>query len=371
VLRIDLSDNHGHRQLTHDYDLLLIGAGHAHLGVLRRWALVERPPGRIALVSAGPVAWYSGMLPGLLAGRHSAVDCQVELQSLCRAAKVELIISAVEGLSAAQQHVQLSDGRTLNASWLSLNVGAQVSAPSQWGEGMQVLAVKPFAEFIDGWQHWQSAPQPMAILGGGAAGVELALAIAGKVPQLALFSAGHLLDGLSAGLRLRALGHLHQRGVWVREDCPISGIEEDRLFSGDAPVWRGSRLLLASGAKAFAWPAHSGLGCDEHGFVLIAPTLQSYTHPTIFAVGDCASLPGARKSGVYAVRQGPVLATNLNAALRGLPLKRYRPQRQSLALLATGDGGALLDWHDYSAGGQLFGRWKDFLDKGFIKRHRF
>ncbi|MVW74031.1 FAD-dependent oxidoreductase [Pseudomonas xionganensis] len=352
-----------------DYDLLLLGAGHAHLGVLRRWALVERPPGRIALLSPGPQAWYSGMLPGLLAGRHAAADCQVELLALCRAAKVELIISPVQSLSAAQQQVQLADGRSLKARWLSLNVGAQIATPPQQGDAMQLLAVKPFADFLAGWQQWQAVPQPLAILGGGAAGVELALALAGQVPQLALFCAGHLLDGLSSGLRLRALGHLRQRGVWVREDCPISRIENDCLLSGDEPVWRGRRLLLASGAKAFAWPAHSGLGCDEQGFVLVAPTLQSYTHPTIFAAGDCASLAGARKSGVYAVRQGPVLAANLGAALRGLPLKRYRPQRHSLALLATGDGGALLDWYGHSAGGQLYGRWKDWLDKGFIRRH--
>lgn len=355
--------------MTDDYDLLLLGAGHAHLGVLRRWALVERPAGRIALLSPDPQAWYSGMLPGLLAGRHVPADCRVELQALCRAARVELILAPVASLSAAQQQVQLADGRTLKAGWLSLNVGAQIAAPPRQDEAMQVLAVKPFAEFLQHWQRWQVEPQPMAILGGGAAGVELALAVAGKVPQLSLFCAGQLLDGLSAGLRLRALGHLRQRGVWVREDCPISRIEGDRLLSADEPVWRGQRLLLASGAAAWPWLAHSGLGCDEQGFVLIAPTLQSYTHPRIFAVGDCASLAGARKSGVYAVRQGPVLAANLAAALRGLPLRRYRPQRQSLALLATGDGGALLDWYGHSAGGQLLGRWKDYLDRSFIRRH--
>jgi len=357
--------------VTPDYDLLLLGAGHAHLGVLRRWALLERPPGRIALLSAGPAAWYSGMLPGLLAGRYRPADCQVELQALCRAAKVELLVAPVQSLSAAQQQVQLDDGRTLKAGWLSLNVGAGIATPAQQGEAMQLLAVKPFAGFLEGWQRWQAAPQPLAILGGGAAGVELALALAGQVPQLSLFCAGHLLEGLSAGVRLRALGHLRQRGVWVREDCPISRIEGDCLLSGDEPVWRGSRLLLASGAAAWPWLAHSGLGCDERGFVLIAPTLQSYSHPRIFAAGDCASLPGARKSGVYAVRQGPVLAANLSAALRGLPLKGYRPQRHSLALLATGDGGALLDWHGHSAGGQFYGRYKDWLDKGFIRRHSF
>ncbi|MDO9624772.1 MAG: FAD-dependent oxidoreductase [Pseudomonas sp.] len=352
------------------YDLLLIGAGHAHLGVLRRWARIERPPGRIALLSAGHEAWYSGMLPGLLAGRYVAADCQVELAPLCRAAKVELIIGQAEALSAVQQQMHLTDGRGLNADWLSLNVGAQVFCPPQMGAGMQVLAVKPFAEFLAGWQNWQADPQPMAILGGGAAGVELALALADQVPALALFCRGHLLAGHSAGLRMRALGHLRQRGVRVREDCPISRIDGDCLISGEAPVWRGQRLLLASGAQALPWLAQSGLDGDQAGFVQIATTLQSLSHPHIFAVGDCASLPGVRKSGVYSVRQAPVLAANLNAALRGLPLRHYRPQRQSLALLATGDGGALLSWRDYSAGGRLFGRWKDYLDRGFIQRHR-
>ncbi|MDT4852433.1 pyridine nucleotide-disulfide oxidoreductase family protein [compost metagenome] len=190
------------------------------------------------------------------------------------------------------------------------------------------------------------------------------------MPELSLFCAGPLLAGHAAGLRLRALGHLRLRHVQVREDCPISRIVDDCLISGDEPVWCGHRLLLASGAQALPWLAQSGLNCDDGGFVQIAPTLQSHSHPSIFAVGDCASLPGARKSGVYSVRQAPVLAANLNAVLRGLPLRAYRAQRQSLALLATGDGGALLGWREWSAGGQFYGRWKDYLDRGFIRRHR-
>ncbi|MDM8348997.1 FAD-dependent oxidoreductase [Pseudomonas sp. sp1636] len=352
------------------YDLLLIGAGHAHLGVLRSWTLLERPPGRIGLLSAGHEAWYSGMLPGLLSGRYRAADCQIELAPLCRAAKVELILGQAETLSAVQQQLHLADGRGLNADWLSLNVGGAVARPPQQDLGMQVLAVKPFADFLAGWQAWQADPQPVAILGGGAAGVELALALAGQVAELALFCRGSLLAGHPAGLRLRALGHLRQQRVQVREHCPISRIDGDCLFSADKPVWRGSRLILASGARALPWLAQSGLRCDKNGFVQIAATLQSHSHPHIFAVGDCASLPGARKNGVYSVRQAPVLAANLAAALRGSPLRAYRAQRQSLALLATGDGGALLSWHNCSAGGQLFGCWKDYLDRGFIQRHR-
>ncbi len=353
-----------------DFDLLLLGAGHAHLGVLRRWALGQRPPGRIGLLSPEPAAWYSGMLPGLLAGRFAAADCRIELAPLCRAAGVELVQGAVAALAPESGQVQLSDGRRLAGAWLSLNVGARIAAPPQSGAGMELLAVKPFSAFVDRWRAWQADPRPLAIVGGGAAGVELALAVAGQVPALALFCSGPLLAGHNAGLHLRALGQMRQRGVQVREHCPIDAIDGERLLSGRLPVWRGSRLLLASGAAAWPWLSASGLACDRDGFVRIASTLQSLSHPRVFAVGDCASLPGAAKSGVYSVRQGPVLAANLAAALGGLPLRPYRPQRRSLALLATGDGGALLGWGPFSAGGHWCGRWKDYLDQGFVRRHR-
>ncbi|WP_339515309.1 FAD-dependent oxidoreductase [Pseudomonas sp. RL_15y_Pfl2_60] len=354
-----------------DYDLILVGAGHAHLGVLRRWAMLERPSGRIALVSADTHAWYSGMLPGLLAGRYSAQDCSVELQPICRAAKVELITAQVESLSAEQRQLQLSDGRQLSANWLSLNVGGQVAPLTQQGDAMQCLAIKPFAPFLARWQAWQHSPKPIAIVGGGAAGVELALALADKVPQLSLFCAGKLLAGHNPGLHLRAIGALRQRRVRLREYSPISRVEDDQLFSQDELVWRGERVLLATGAQALPWLEESGLACDARGFVQVLSTLQSQSHGQIFAAGDCASLPGAFKSGVYSVRQGPVLASNLMAALHQQPLKNYRPQKQSLALLATGDGGALLAWRGISAGGQVYGRWKDYLDQSFIRRHRF
>ncbi|WP_417663365.1 FAD-dependent oxidoreductase [Pseudomonas sp.] len=354
-----------------DYDLILVGAGHAHLGVLRRWAMLERPPGRIALVSADPQAWYSGMLPGLLAGRFSAQDCAVELQPVCRAAKVDLIIGQVASISAEQRRVTLAEGRELNAQWLSLNVGGQIAPLAQQGDVMHCLAVKPFAQFLVGWQQLQQSPKPLAIIGGGAAGVELALALADKVPQLSLFCAGKLLAGHSPGLHLRAIGALRQRRVRLREYSPVSRIEDDQLFSEGELVWRGERVLLATGAQALPWLGQSGLQCDARGFVQVLPTLQSQSHGQVFAVGDCASLPGVRKSGVYSVRQGPVLAHNLMAALREQPFKNYRPQKNSLALLATGDGGALLAWRGLSAGGQIYGRWKDYLDQSFIRRHRF
>ena len=360
--------------MNQGFDLLLAGAGHAHLGVLRRWAEPSarhsRPTGRIGLLSADGHAWYSGMLPGLLSGRYQLAECRIELDALCRAAGVELLIGQATGLDSASQQLQLSDGRALDYSYLSLNLGSLPALPAQSGSGLELLPVKPFSAFIQGWQRWQAAPQALAILGGGAAGAELALAIAAKVPTVTLLTGSTLLSGHPPALRRRALKHLARRGVRVQEHCPVEAIVYEQLLSHGRSVWQGHRLIVASGASALPWLADSGLACDAQGFVQINPQLQSTSHSNVCAVGDCASLAHSPHNGVYAVRQGPVLAQNLTALLHGQPLQTFRPQRRALALLATGDGGALASWAGLTCEGSLLGHWKDHLDRGFIQRHR-
>ena len=351
------------------FDLLLAGAGHAHLGVLRLWRAGQRPAGRIALVSEGPYAWYSGMLPGLLAGRYRPQQCRIALEPLCAAAGVELLQGRLVGLEAASNSISLENAEGYAARWLSLNLGSQPQAPTTTDISLALLPVKPFAAFLQGWSEWQKAPQSLAILGGGAAGVELALALGRQVPQLTLLSNSPLLNGHPPALRRRALRHLAAAGVQVMEGVAVDAIQGDSLLVAGQPVWRGGRVILATGASASPWLRESGLDNDARGFVRIGPTLQSLSHHHVFAVGDCASLPATPRSGVYAVRQGPLLAANLAAALASQPLQKYQPQRQALALLADGQGGALLSWAGLTAEGKWLGRWKDRLDRRFMALH--
>ncbi|MCQ4347207.1 FAD-dependent oxidoreductase [Pseudomonas stutzeri] len=352
-------------------DLLLVGAGHVHLGVLRLWAAGGRPPGRIVLLSPEDAAWYSGMLPGLLAGRYALAECRIPLAPLCAAAGVDWRQAAATALEADAGTLQLDGGERLAARWLSLDVGAPPRLPEQDGAGMELLAVKPFPAFVARWRAWQDAPAPLAILGGGAAGVELALALARRVPALTLLAAGELLGGHPPGLRRRALRHLRAAGVELREHCPVARIRGTTLLDPDGrPAWQGPRLLVASGARPLPWLRRSALAGDRDGFVAVAPSLRSLSHPQVFASGDCAGLAGVPHNGVHAVRQGPLLADNLARALGGLPLADYRAQRHSLALLADGQGGALLSWAGWSAEGRWCGLWKDWLDRRFVCRHR-
>ena len=352
-----------------DFDVLLAGAGHSHLGVLRHWAARDRPMGRIGLVSAEPNAWYSGMMPGLIAERYQPRQCRVALPRLCAAAEVEFVQGTIVALQPDTPELLLATGVSLRSTWLSLNLGSLPWLPAQTGDGMELLSVKPFADFLRRWQQWEEAPEPIAVLGGGAAGVELALAMSGRVPAVSLFTAGELLTGHPPRLRRLALRHLNDTGVTVLEQTPIHLVQSDTLISEADICWRGRRLIVATGPSPLEWLRESGLRLDADGFIEVSPSLQSRSHPHVFASGDCASLPGVTRNGVHAVRQAGVLAANLSQASIGQPLRHYHPQAHTLALLADGRGGAMLSWAGLAAEGGVFGKWKNHLDLSFMRRH--
>lgn len=351
------------------FDILLLGAGHAHVVVLRQWATHPIKARRIALLSPSPYAWYSGMLPGLLAGHYRPEQCRIHLPPLCRAAGVEFIQGTLDILEADRKRVRLTDETWLQGQWLSVNTGSIPRLPECQRSPIEICPVKPFADFLLTVERWQKNPEPVAIIGGGAAGVELALALVHQTPSLALFCGGTLLRGHPPSLRTRALRHLRQRGIQVHEHCTADTLAGDKLMSGKQAVWQGNRVIMATGPAPLAWWQSSGLQCDRQGFIQSSATLQSPSHPHVFVTGDCAAIPNTPKNGVYAVRQGEVLANNLKRLFTRQPLVRFKPATSALALLADGQGGALMSWGPLTAEGRWAGRWKDFLDRRFIRHH--
>lgn len=357
--------------------LILAGAGHAHLVTLRSWVKRGlRAPAGSLLVNPTPAAWYSGMMPGLLAGRFRAAECAIDLAPLCRACGVELYLGKVEAVAADAASLLLADGTALEYQLLSLNTGSVPPVPQVRDTSVALLPAKPFPELHQAWNNWQehtaTAPDCIAVLGGGAAAFELALALRASLVRsdVVLICASTLLASHPEALGARARMLLQQRGIRLMEHQSISSIGQGQLFDGERPVLRCEALVAATGASAPGWLSSSGLAVDASGFARVEPTLVSSSHRQVFASGDCASLCGALRSGVYAVRQGSVLADNILARLHGTTLRDYQPQRQALALLATADGGALMSYGRWVAAGRLMGWWKDRLDIGFMQRHR-
>ena len=227
------------------------------------------------------------------------------------------------------------------------------------------------------WPGLRSKALRLAVIGGGAAGFELAMALAHRLrvlgsggSRVALVSGGAALPGSPPRVVQRALQALARQGVTLH-DAACRAIAAAHLHLDN-----GARLdcdvpLLAIGAAAPAWLATSGLALDARGFIATGPTLQSTSHDFVFAAGDVASRSDAPhpKSGVYAVRAGPPLAANLRARLLGRSLQPYMPQKRTLYLLSCGERRAIASWGGWSAEGRWVWRWKDRIDRAFVARY--
>ncbi|WP_019559985.1 MULTISPECIES: FAD-dependent oxidoreductase [Caldimonas] len=360
--------------------LVLAGGGHAHVQVLAAFAQQVLPGVEVTLVTPQPVQWYSGMVPGVIAGRYSAHEAQIDLAALARRAGARVVLDAVVGVRPDARQLRLASGGELAYDALSLDTGGELSRDVIDGAREHALFVRPLHAFMHLWPRLQSlaARQPglqVVVIGGGAAGFELAVAmrhalVAQARVTLVAGNAG-LLPRFPRGLRHRALAVLKSRGITVIADDAVE-IEPGQLrLSG------GSRLpcdapVVALGVQPPAWLAHSGLRLAADGFIATTASLQSVSHPEVFAVGDVSCRIDAPhpRSGVYAVRAGPVLAANLRAWAAGRPYAMYRPQRRALALLSCADGTALASWGPLSARGAWVWRWKDRIDRAFVQAYR-
>jgi NADH dehydrogenase FAD-containing subunit len=274
----------------------------------------------------------------------------------------------------------LGSGEQIDYTLLSLNVGSTLRPPPL--PDTRVLTLRPLSALRPAWEQllhdWRSADSTAALhvaaVGGGAAGFESVLAVVAQLRRLrpdrkvsgALFSRGaELLPGLAAPARRAAERALARSGIALKLGTP-----------GDATTLAGAGLVLwATGAQAHDWQRDAtrrgGLAASDEGFIRIDAQLRSLSHPRVFAVGDGAHWsPGAAlpKAGVFAVRQGPLLLANLQAALTGAALKTYQPQRHFLALLATADGRAIAARGPFGASGRWAWHWKDRIDRAFIGR---
>jgi selenide,water dikinase len=248
---------------------------------------------------------------------------------------------------------------------------------------VHALPIRPIEGFVAAWPGMADRMLrrhrrfDLAILGAGAAGIELAFAAhhralseGGSHLRIALVGSGPLpLEGgpPSAQQRLGAL--LAERGIEWHGGRRATAIESGQIrFDRGAPL-SFDGCLVVTGAAAPAWPAASGLATDERGFIRVGKSLQSLSHPQVHAAGDVAAYADARpKSGVYAVKAGPVLSYNLRAACEGRAPRYWTPQQKALYLVSTGDRHALALWGPWSVEGNWVWQWKDWIDRRFMRR---
>jgi len=361
--------------------LLLLGGGHAHVQVLQAFA--QRPVPGLELTLLTPYAQqvYSGMVPGVLAGHYRLDEALISLLPLAREAGARWLEDAAVGIDTQSRWVRTAQGTTVPYDVLAVDTGGVMQPDRLPGAQAHALFVRPMERFVQQLpgliQRAAQGPLRVAVLGGGAAGVELAMALRFRLDAIAavdtrvtLLTGGpEPLANYTPGVQRRVQGAMADLRVEVLQARCIA-IESSRLQLHDGTWLACDACIVATGAQAPAWLQGSPLALDANGFLLTGPTLQSVSHPDVFAAGDVATRADAphAKSGVYAVRAGPPLAANLRAFIEGRVMQPHTPQRRTLNLMACGGRSAVASWGPWSAQGAWVWRWKDHIDRAFMAR---
>jgi selenide,water dikinase len=372
-------------------DLVLVGGGHSHVTVLKRFGMKPVPGVRLTLICRDVHTPYSGMLPGFVAGHYSFDETHIDLGALARFAGARFYHSAVTRLDLHNKRVYCDNRPPVPFELLSINTGSTPNTAAVPGAAETVVPVKPINSFLERWEALRDramrARQPIriAVVGAGAGGVEILLAIQFRLKQLRadagrsdddihyhLFSeSADILPTHNATVRTCFLDVLKQRNVSIHAGEAVVQVSPGRLRTAGGAEVEADEILWVTAAGAPSWPGEAGLDVDEGGFVRVADTLQSTSHPDVLAAGDVASMINhpRPKSGVFAVRQGKPLERNLRRLLLGKAPVPFRPQMRFLSLISTGDKYAVASRGSWSIRGRAVWRWKDWIDRRFMDKY--
>ncbi|QPM92469.1 FAD-dependent oxidoreductase [Pseudooceanicola algae] len=345
----------------------LLGAGHAN--VLAVPTLRGAMPGaRITLIDAAPQATYSGMFPGYIAGHYRPDDLRVELKDFAARHDIDFLQRRISGLDPVARRVVFHDGGDLSYDLAALDLGSHSNMPEIPGFAAHGVPIKPLGAFVARLGRTDPAA-PIAIIGGGVAGVEIALALRHRgTGPVTLIEAGPTV-GAALGPRARRhlVAALDQAGIRRHTKARVTKIRDTSVLLEEGKQITSRLTIGIAGARAHDWLARD-LPVDAAGFVTVQPTLQVDGQAGLFAVGDCAAMLHAPrpKAGVFAVRQAPVLAANLIAAARGGELRRYDPQGDYLKIISLGGKTALAEWQGLTLRGAWLWRWKNRIDRRFM-----
>jgi len=372
-------------------DVVLLGGGHAHVHVLKAFAMRPESGVRLTLVTRDLETPYSGMLPGVVAGLYTEPEAHIDLLRLAAVTGTRLIHAEAIGLDRARKRVLLSGRPPIAYDLLSIDVGITPALAQIAGAAERGIAVKPIGSFLSKFAALRErcrsprGPRRIAVIGGGAGGVELLLSVRthlladtrsengrGADLTFALVTDGEILpthdpkvrDSFRRAFAARGIAlHEHQQARAVTP-CAIE-LEGGQSVAADA-------VLVTTGAAAPPWFRNTGLALDKDGFLAVGPNLQTLTDPDVFGVGDCVNLVETprEKAGVFAVRAGPPLAANLRRRARGESPKPWRPQRRHLALISTGERYAVASRGPFKTEGAWVWKWKDWIDRRWMRMYQ-
>ena len=373
-------------------DLVLIGGGHSHVAVLKKFGMHPLTGLQITLITRDVHTPYSGMLPGYIAGHYSYDESHIDLRPLAKFCGARLIHAPATFLQLEDKQVICGDRPPIRYDVLSINTGSTPSHIEVPGSREHALAVKPINEFLQGWDALmedalkRKGDYKIVVVGAGAGGVEVALAtqfhlqnflqensFTDKKLRFDLISGtGPILTTHNASIQKRFRRVLGEREITVHKGSKAKRVNANTIELENGNTLQADAIIWATHASAPSWYKESGLAVDERGFIAVNDSLQSVSHADVFAAGDIATVTNypRPKSGVFAVRQGPPLYKNIRRALTNKPIKKHVPQISFLSLISTGDKCAIGSRGMFTFEGAWIWKLKDYIDREFMRKYQ-
>lgn len=362
-------------------DLVFVGGGHTHALVLRKWGMAPVPGVRVTVINPGGTAPYSGMLPGHIAGHYTRDELEIDLVRLARFAGARLIDGAVSAIDPEAKVMTVSGRAPIPYDIAAIDIGITSRMNDLEGFAEHGVPAKPLAVFADRWEAFCATPGDgparIAVIGGGVAGVEVAMACAhrlqglGRAAEVSVIDRGMVLDKVPPRARTVLRDAMVAHGVRsVEGDAPVRvGPEGVHLQSG--ALVEADLTIGAAGATPHPWLSECGFEMRD-GYLVVDEYLRSVSHRDVYGAGDCIHLAHAPrpKAGVFAVRAAPVLGRNLRADLTGAQRKAFNPQRDFLKLISLGGKAALAEKMGFAFSGPGLWQWKDKIDQDFMEQFR-
>ena len=363
-------------------EIVLVGGGHSHSLVLKAWAMNPIKGVKLTLISPTPEVVYTGMLPGFLAGHYKLSEISIDLVKLCRYANATLILGKVTEISKTKNTITIQNREPISFDVISIDVGASSSLNEPVVAPEVLHSVKPFDDFVKKWEKYcsnlvvKSIKPRVAIIGGGVAGCEIALAmtqsfrnLGWREYEISILEKQKILTQVRPHTRVLLRRILANYSIDIYENFTIKSVAGGVISSNDNIILKADFIVVSLGACPHNWLFNTDLPL-KNGFIKVDQNLRIVGTTNAFAVGDCAHFTSypLPKSGVYAVRQAPILIANLRAVLKETKLKTYSPQKKHLKLISLGEKKAISDYFPVSFSGPLVWCIKDYIDRRFMKK---
>ncbi len=363
--------------------IVLVGAGHAHLATFLNLHRFVRSGHRPLVISPHPYYTYSGMGPGVLSGIYEPEQGRIHIQRIAELRGARFLAGTVEGIDTEAGRLYLRGGQKIGYDIVSFNIGSHVPVDSFRRLEGRWIPAKPLENFPVALRQLvdllkaNREPQ-LLVVGGGPAGVEISGNLSRMLQnhrasgRITLVAGTRLLKIFSGRVRKLAAASLRSRGIQILEGMRVTALESGCALLDDGGRLAADYTIIASGVQLSDLFRNSGLPVGPAGGLSVNSFLQSVKHPEIFGGGDCIDFSPRplAKIGVVAYRQNRALLENLQAALEGRSLRPFLPRSVYTLMFNLGDGTALYIRGGFSWSGRLAFFLKKRIDRRFMQTHQ-